>query len=198
MNSPKIDLLFPVRGHAIPLDHGYLLYAALSRALESSGDSWLHDREDVGVHSIRGHYQGKGRLTLTSASRLTVRLPAMLVHKFLVLAGQQLTLGGDSLRVGIPQPRALQATPTLYAHLVTTRNGNDENRFDTEVARQLDEMGIGSVARRGPRRSFTVKDRKVVAHSVLINGLTAEESIRLQDRGLGGRRKLGCGIFLAG
>ncbi len=198
MNSLKIDLLFPLHGHAIPLDHGYVLYAALARALESSGDCWLHDREDVGVHLIRGHYQGKGRLALTAASRLTVRLPATLVHKFLALAGQQLTLGADSLRVGIPQPRALQATPTLYAHLVTTRNGNDENRFDTEIARQLGELGIGCIARRGPRRSFTIKDRKVVAHSVLVNGLTAEESIRLQDKGLGGRRKLGCGIFLAG
>jgi CRISPR-associated protein Cas6 len=198
MNSPKIDLLFPVRGHAIPLDHGYLLYAALSRALESSGDSWLHDREDVGVHLIRGHYQGKGRLALSSASRLTVRLPATLVHKFLVLAGQQLTLGADWLRVGIPQPRALQATPTLYAHLVTTRNGNDEDRFDTEVARQLDELAVRGRPRRGPRRSFTVSGKKVIAHSLLVNGLTAEESIRLQEKGLGGRRKLGCGIFLAG
>jgi CRISPR-associated protein Cas6 len=196
MNSPKIDLLFPLHGHAIPLDHGYVLYAALARALESSGDCWLHNREDVGVHLIRGHYQGKGRLALNAGSRLTVRLPATLVHKFLALAGQQLTLGTDSLRVGIPQPRALQATPTLYAHLVTTRNGNDENRFDTEIAHQLAELAIRGSPQRGPRRSFTIKDRKVVAHTLLVSELTAEESIRLQEHGLGGRRKLGCGVFV--
>jgi len=196
MDSPKIDLLFPLHGHEIPLDHGYALYAALSRALESATDPWLHAQEDVGMHLIRGTYRGKGRLALTPASRIAIRLPASLIHKFLVLAGQQLILGTDSLRLGIPQPRALAPTPALYAHLVTTRNGQDEERFDSEIARQLNELGIEASAQRGPRRSFTVRDKKVVAHTLLVSELTAEESIRLQERGLGGRRKLGCGIFL--
>jgi len=29
-----------------------------------------------------------------------------------------------------------------------------------------------------------------------VNGLTAEESIKLQEIGLGGRRHMGCGIFV--
>ncbi len=196
MELPKIDLLFPLYGHEIPLDHGYTLYAALSRALESAADPWLHAREDVGLHLIRGTYRGKGRLALTAASRIAIRLPAALIHKFLVLAGQQLTLGTDSLRLGIPQPHALAPTPALYAHLVTTRNGQDEERFDREIARQLSELGIEGSTQRGPRRSFAVKDKKVVAHTLLVSELTAEDSIRLQEHGLGGRRKLGCGIFL--
>jgi CRISPR/Cas system CSM-associated protein Csm4 (group 5 of RAMP superfamily) len=28
-----------------------------------------------------------------------------------------------------------------------------------------------------------------------VSELTAEESIRLQEHGLGGRRKMGCGVF---
>lgn len=196
MESPKIDLLFPLHGHEIPLDHGYALYAALSRVLESAADPWLHDEEDVGLHLIRGRYQGKGRLALTPASRIAIRLSAALIPKFLALAGQRLTLRADSVRLGIPQPRALQPTPALYAHLVTTRNGQDEERFDSEIARQLNELGIAGSPQRGPRRSFTVRDKRVVAHTLLVSELSAEESIRLQEHGLGGRRKLGCGIFL--
>ncbi|HCV13129.1 MAG TPA: type I-MYXAN CRISPR-associated protein Cas6/Cmx6 [Candidatus Accumulibacter phosphatis] len=196
MESPRIDLLFPLHGHEIPLDHGYALYAALSHALESATDPWLHTREDVGLHLIRGSYRGKGRLALSPASRIAIRLPVTLVHKFLLLAGQQLTLGTDPLRLGIPQPQALQPAPALYAHLVTTRNGQDESRFDTEMAHQLAELAIRGSPQRGPRRSFTIKDRKVVAHTLLVSELTAEESIRLQEHGLGGRRKLGCGVFV--
>lgn len=196
MESPKIDLLFPLHGQEIPLDHGYALYAALSRALESATDPWLHDQEDVGLHLIRGRYQGKGCLALTPASRIAIRLPAALIHKFLALAGQRLTLGADSVRLGMPQPRALQPTPALYAHLVTTRNGQDEERFDSEIARQLSELEIAGSSQRGPRRSFTVRDKRVVAHTLLVSELTAEESIRLQEHGLGGRRKLGCGVFV--
>lgn len=196
MDAAKLDLHFPLLGREIPLDHGYALYAALSRALEAPDDLWLHGNDDLGVHLIRGRYLGKGRLALAQGSRLTIRLPAGLIPKFLPLAGKQLALGGDALRVGIPQPFALLPAPNLYAHLVTTKNGQDETRFDTEIPRQLEALSIRGKLQRGPRRSFVVKDKKVVAHSLLVTELTAEESIRLQEQGLGGRRKLGCGIFL--
>jgi CRISPR-associated protein Cas6 len=80
--------------------------------------------------------------------------------------------------------------------VVTCRNGQDEARFDAEIARQMDEFGIHGKAQRGPRRTVTIKDKKVVAHTLLVTELTAEESIRVQVAGLGGRRKMGCGIFL--
>ncbi len=43
---------------------------------------------------------------------------------------------------------------------------------------------------------FRIKDKHVVAHTLLVSELTAEETIRLQEEGLGGRRKLGCGVFV--
>lgn len=125
-----------------------------------------------------------------------MRLPVELIPSFLPLAGKSLQLGEDKLRLGIPQPHALQPVPNLYAHLVTTKNGQDEARFDEEIARQLAALGIQGKAQRGPRRTFRIKDKRVVAHTLLVTELTAEESIRLQEAGLGGRRKLGCGVFL--
>lgn len=194
--SQKIDLFFPVHGREIPVDHGYPLFAALSRCLEGPDNPWLHESADIGIHLIRGRYQGQGRLALGPHTRLGVRLPAALIPKLLPLAGKSVQLGGNSLRLGIPQPHALIPAPNLYAHLVTCRNGQDEARFDAEIARQMEGLGIQGQVQRGPRRTFTVKDKKVVAHSLLVTELTAEESIRLQEKGLGGRRKLGCGVFV--
>lgn len=194
--SPKIDLFFPVHGREIPVDHGYPLFAALSRSLEDPDNPWLHESADIGVHLIRGCYQGQGRLALGPRAILGVRLPAALIPKLLPLAGKSIQVDGNSLRVGIPQPHALNPAPNLYAHLVTCRNGQDEGRFDAEIARQMAALNIHGKAQRGPRRTFTVKDKKVVAHSLLVTELTAEESIRLQEAGLGGRRKLGCGMFV--
>lgn len=123
-------------------------------------------------------------------------VPAGFIPKLLPLSGKAIQLGGDTLRIGIPQPHALVPAPNLYAHLATSRNGQDEARFDAEIARQMDALGIRGQVQRGQRRTFTIKDKKVVAHSLLVTELTAEESIRLQEAGLGGRRKVGCGIFL--
>jgi CRISPR-associated protein Cas6 len=36
----------------------------------------------------------------------------------------------------------------------------------------------------------------VVGYALRVNGLTEEGSIRLQEEGLGGRRRMGCGIFV--
>lgn len=191
-----LDLFFPLQGREIPVDHGYLLFAALSRCLEVPDDPWLHESKDVGIHLIRGRYQGLGRLALGPNAKLGVRLPAALIPRLLPLAGKSIDVAGSKLRLGIPQPHALTPVPNLYAHLVTCRNGQDEARFDAEIARQLETLGIRGQIQRGPRRTFTIKDKKVVAHSLLVTELTAEESIRLQEAGLGGRRKMGCGVFV--
>ena len=78
----------------------------------------------------------------------------------------------------------------------TTRNGQCERRFDEEIARQLTGLGITVSAMRGRRRVFRIKDKTVVGYGVRIAGLNATESLRLQEHGLGGRRKMGCGVFV--
>ena len=45
---PSIDLAFRLTGSAVPVDHGYALYAALSRILPE-----IHAAKDVGVQPIR-------------------------------------------------------------------------------------------------------------------------------------------------
>ena len=45
------------------------------------------------------------------------------------------------------------------------------------------------------RRTLKIKDKQVVGFALQVEGLSAEESIRLQEKGLGGRRHFGCGLF---
>jgi CRISPR-associated protein Cas6 len=41
-----------------------------------------------------------------------------------------------------------------------------------------------------------IKEKRVVGFPLRVTGLTAEESITLQEQGLGGRSKMGCGFFM--
>lgn len=192
-----VDLFFHVQGKQVPVDHGYALFSAISRVLETSAeDKWLHDAENVGLVSIRGRYAGEGVLHLGPHARFGLRLPACLIPKVLRLAGKRLDVNGDTLRIGVSTTSALSPAPILYAHIVTTKNGEDENRFDREVQRQLSVLDIKGKPVRGSRRIVTIKDKKVVGYSLLVSELTAQESIRLQEQGLGGRRKMGCGVFV--
>lgn len=191
----KLDLVFPVAGAQLPVDHGYPLYGAISRVLESPGDTWLHETHEVGIHGIRGRFIGRGMMQLGGYSELVIRIPEDWVERFLPLAGRRLEVDGHGLQLGMATTRVLVPGVALYAHRVTTRNGQDAARFDAELAKKLAAAGVRGRVQRGPRRVLRVKDKRVVAHSVLISELDAREAMYLLEQGLGGRRKLGCGVF---
>ncbi len=200
---PYVDLAFRVNGTSLPVDHGYALYAALSRILPE-----IHTADAIGVHAIRGIYNGNGMLLLSDSSRLVIRLPHEDIGTYLKLAGKSLVLNGCRLRVGVCETRVLVPVATLHCRNVTTKNGENPTRFDAEIVRQSASLGIrGKVFRvpkcskggEGPdpsRRILRVKSKRIVGYSVLATELTAEESILLQERGLGGRRRMGCGVFV--
>jgi CRISPR-associated protein Cas6 len=194
--SPVVDVFFGVRGTSVSADHGYALYGAVARVLETRDDAWLHQADQVGLHLLRGAYDPRGLLLLGPRACFGLRLPAALIPKVLALAGKRLVIAGDALRVGVPHVQALRPASVLAARLVTTRNGQDEPRFDCEISRQLSGLGITALAVRGRRRVVRIKDKTVVGYGVRVAGLNVEESLRLQEHGLGGRRKLGCGVFV--
>jgi len=97
---PCVDLAFRVTGNAIPVDHGYALYSAISRLVPE-----LHNAREIGIHPIRGRYVGAGKLHLTPASRLVIRLPDDRIRPFLKLGGKGLDVDDHLLRVGVPETR---------------------------------------------------------------------------------------------
>ena len=203
-----LDVFFRVVGTQVPSDHGYALFSALSRILETEDDRWLHGNPHVGLHTIRGVNLGIGRRSVGPDARFGLRLPSDLLPRSLKLAGKSLDLDGCKLRVGVGQARALTPTATLHCRVATTRNGDDPARFDAEVARQAATLGIpgkvfrtsaGAARRDGrdpSRRIVRVKGKRIVGHAMLARELTDEESVLLQERGIGGRRRMGCGVFV--
>ena len=196
-----IDLSFPiVATKPVPADHGYHLYAALSNALPV-----LHQHNGIGVHPIRGTQIGNRMLQLTDRSALVLRVPDGRIGEFIQLAGKQLRLGEHSFRVGVPRVFALTPAPALRSRLVTIKNGTDAERFSKEVRRKLDAFGVAAEAQvaLGKRRTIRIKDKEVVGYEVIIEALTAEESLAIQENQVQGapelgwsRRHMGCAVFV--
>ena len=190
---PCVDLAFRLTGATIPVDHGYALYAAISRLLPD-----LHADKDIGIHPVRGRYVGDGNLHLTSASHLTVRLPDDRIQAVLKLAGKTLAVDGRRLRVGVPETRALRRTAVLYSRLVTIKGFMEPDPFLAAAKRQLESLGVSAHIVVGQRRTLRVKDKQVVGFEVFASQLDAQASLRLQETGLGGRHHMGCGVFVPG
>jgi len=212
MSLEQVDLLFPITGKSkLAADHSYSLYAALSNSSRIPG---LHDAHDIGVFPIANLERlGDGRARLGTHSRLRMRLPASQLSNVVHLAGQTLNVDGAQLRVGAPRVLPLQPASVLRSGLVLIKSaGNSGNeltaeRFLDAARRQLVEQQIGGqpgipTHPTGPeagqpiRRVRRLKGHSLVGYPLLVDGLTADESIRLQVQGLGGKRKMGCGLFL--
>ena len=112
----KVDLAFSiVCPHAVPADHGYLLYSAVLRALPE-----VRQADGFGIHPIGGRQLGGRTLQLTERSRLVIRTDAEQITRFLPLAGKPLQLLDRTLRIGIPQVRAVPAV-ALRSRLITIK-----------------------------------------------------------------------------
>lgn len=198
-----VELVFPVRGELVPADHAYALYGALSWAVPA-----FHEA-DSGLRfaPLAAGGAGRGMLNLGDASRLLVRLPSERIPDALPLAGKKLDLGGGSIRLGVPSVRGLVPSSSLLARLVTFKHAEEAEPFLESARKFLTEKGVGGepsipLIESGPhqgkprRKVIRIKDKTVVGYSLLVEGLTAEESLKLQEEGLGGRTKMGCGFFV--
>ncbi len=188
---PHIDLAFRLNGSTVPVDHGYALYAALSRVVPE-----IHEAKALGVQPIRGMYNGNGKLQLMDFSRLILRLPDDRIRSYLKLAGKRLDVDEHPLSVGVPEVRMLLPAARLRARLVTIKGFLEEADFLEAVQRKLQSLDVTCEATLGQRRTFRVKDKQVVGFELFVTQLTAEESLTLQENGLGGRRRMGCGVFV--
>jgi CRISPR-associated protein Cas6 len=199
----QIDVAFPVQGELLPADHAYLLYAALSRCVPKFHD----EAAKVRFAPVTGPRAEKGTIRIVTWSRLRVRLPAEAIGLALPLAGQSLELGGHRVMLRAPTVSALVPAATLRAKVVTFKNATAPEQFLATCRWKLDQLGVagepgipltesGNRAGEPRRRVVRVKGRRIVGYALQVTGLTAEESLLLQEHGLGGRCRLGCGFFL--
>jgi len=195
MNTP-IDLAFHcLSAETLAADHAYALYGAISRILPA-----FHGANGYALHPIRGRQVGSRRMTLTPASRLTLRLPADRIGEALPLAGKTLRIGDATVQVGVPEVRPLIPAPALRSRLVTIKGFFEPDPFQAAVRRQLksDTLAVSETATITivRKRTLRIKDREIIGFETILEGLTAEESLRVQEFGVGGRRHLGCGVFV--
>jgi CRISPR-associated protein Cas6 len=208
---PIVDVSFGLHGDHIPVDHGYHLLSAVSEQIPE-----IHGDREVGLHPVAGRFLGNRLMALTRQSRLTIRVSSDRIAQVLPLAGKVLRVGEGQVRVGVPQTHSLVPSARLYSRLVIIKGFMEPDSFLDAAKRQLEDLKIKGklflveqpeVARsnkgrqtgsRSPylRRTIRIRDKEVVGFALRAEELTAEESIRLQEEGIGGRRRFGCGIFI--
>lgn len=185
-----VELHFPFTGATLPSDQGYALYGAISCLIPET-----HEADWLAIETIPGTARGDGTTQLDREASLKIRIPQEHVSLLLKLAGKRLELNSHAIRLGAPQIFLLEPSPQLYARIVTIKGFTEPEPFLDAVCRKLDELGVTGEPAIGPRRVVKVGNHTIVGFGLAIHELSDEGSIILQEQGLGGRRRMGCGIF---
>jgi CRISPR-associated protein Cas6 len=197
-----LDAAFGVRGDLIAAEHHYPLLGALSDLVPE-----FHlEGAELRFAPINGEREGKGTIRLSDRSRLRVRLPVDRIALILPLVGRTIRIGDHPVTLGVPTVAPLTPAPTVAARTVTFKNSTEPEQFLTVARRKLNELGVagepgiplireGERAGQPRRRILRIKGRQIVGYSLQVEGLTADESLLLQEKGLGGRCRMGCGFF---
>lgn len=196
--TPYVVVQFPVQGGQLPTDHGQALYSAITKQLPALRDSpWL------GIELLSGISWREGVVVLpTRGASLRLRIPADRYGDVLPLAGRCLDVAGQPVRLGIPTARPLQPARSLYARVVTIKDFEEPEPFLEAAGRQLCGLGLKAdpelpIDEQGHFRRHIVKIHgcSVTGFSLVAHGLNDDDSLRLQNLGIGGYRAMGCGIF---
>jgi len=210
---PIAELSFHLRGTPLPSDNGYMVYRAVAGIVP-----WVAEpaQIDLAIVPIQGSPHG-GYIHLTRVSRLAFRLQAEDTEKLLPLSDQRLVVEAATLNLGSPTEYRLRPVPGLASPFVVAeyhRYSDDvlewlKAEFLTLDIRSVPALRLrhgrsASPAEQG-RRSFDcpcerhhrqIEGRSIVGWEVQVFGLAPEESVRLQERGIGPGRRYGCGVFM--
>lgn len=187
----RVDLAFPVEGRSLPRDHRTLLAAALAEHLP-----WLAATPGSGMHRLNVVAGGGAEVLLSARTRLLLRVPRERAEEVATaLTGAALPVGGTTLRLGRPVQRELLPHRTLYAHFVAAPD-DDELHFLAMVDAELGSLGVACRPVCGRRQSMPRGAGALPGFSLLLDGLTPADALRVLETGLGAHRGMGCGLFV--
>ncbi|MDP3276718.1 MAG: type I-MYXAN CRISPR-associated protein Cas6/Cmx6 [Deltaproteobacteria bacterium] len=193
----RVDVVLRAVGERVGVDHGYALFGAIASAC---GDD-LHGAWWLAIAGLRGVTRSKGELGLsTPGCELRLRVTPERIAWATQLAGKELSVRGDTVLLGTSQVYELRPSRTLRARVVTTKvhgDLSDSEVFRKSIGERVRELGVRARVELGERRVVRVSDGLVVGYQVTLHELSDADSLKVLYAGVGGRRRFGCGVFMA-
>jgi CRISPR-associated protein Cas6 len=185
------DIQFDLVGAEIPADHGYPLFRELAVHLP-----WLVDTPGVAVHPVHGAPSGRNdNLVINRRVKLVLRVPKERIGDMPALVGKRIDPGAGPLVIGALKERPLIPYTTLYAHFVDMGDA-DEIVFLATASRELANLSIPAGMICGKRRKMMTPEGSIEGFSLMLHDVKLDQSLQIQEHGLGGHRGYGCGIFI--
>lgn len=197
--SRMIDVAFKIQCKTLPYDHA----CDLSKAITSKMP-WLLEDKLIGIHTLHGPESGNGwvrsekeEIFLSKRTRLVLRISRSDANKAKELEGENINVLGNNIKIGKSNTKTFLVVRDLICRCVLCDKEQDEEDFLLDIKKELFTHGVPiKKAICGKAKSITINGKNRFTRSLMIADLSKENSILLQDIGIGDGRIFGCGIFL--
>ena len=197
--SRMIDVAFKIQCKTLPYDHA----CDLSKAITSKMP-WLLKDKLIGIHTLHGPESGNGwvrsekeEIFLSKRTRLILRISRSDANKAKELEGENINVLGNNIKIGQSNTKTFLVVRDLISRCVLCDKEQDEEDFLLDIKKELFTHGVPiKKAICGKAKSITINGENRFTRSLMIADLSKENSILLQDIGIGDGRIFGCGIFL--
>jgi CRISPR-associated protein Cas6 len=196
-----VDIVYQINCRALPVDHAWALSQAVRTVLP-----WLEEEPTAGVHPIHVADSGNGwmrpenaddLLCLSRRTKLVLRVPRARIDAAQTLVGKQLDVAGHALHVDKATLRPLSSITTIFSRYVVSAEGLDETAFLQAALQEMAALGVRPKKMLcGIEKVIATPSQSVHTRSLMLAELNQQESVTLQQHGLGPLRHLGCGLFI--
>lgn len=199
------DVVFRIDCAKLPVDHATSLANAICEIAPL-----IDECSSAGIHPVHvaGSQNGWERpdrvdefLLLSKRTRLRIRVNVELASTLIsLLSGVTLDVSGSPMHILSGQSRTLFSTSTLYcryAFFEALDNTENESMFLQSIIDQCEQMNFSPTkVLCGKQHRVSTNNGQRLTRSVLFAEVPAEQSLTLQQTGLGDGRTMGCGLLI--
>jgi CRISPR-associated protein Cas6 len=203
--AQTVEVAFRIDCARLPVDHAAELAHTLCAILP-----WLSALPLTGIQAVHvaGSQNGWERpasgewLILSKRTRLRIRIQREHAGELIrALQNQRLSINGQQMLIISSNTRELVPTSTLFSRYTCFNKPavqlESESQFVSRVVAECEKTGVTPTKLLcGKTQAVDTPQGQVTTRSVLLADIPAEQSIQLQDHGIGDLRLQGCGVLI--
>ena len=198
-NSDMAELSFSVDCKELPYDHAYELSSAILNLVPE-----IENDKRNAIQTLHGPMSGNGwvrpdseNIPLSKRAKLIMRINKNQLNDIKGIEGKEIMLFGNALKIGPSKVKNFLVVKDLFCRFVMSDDKTSEDDFLNKIQNELKGLNINiRKALCGKSMVISFGKKTLYTRSLMIADLSKEESLKLQEEGVGDKKLYGCGIFL--
>ena len=197
--SDMAELSFSVDCRELPYDHAYELSSEILKLVPEI----KNDKRNA-IQTLHGPMSGNGwvrpdseNIPLSKRAKLIMRINKNQLDDIKNIEGKEIKLFGNTLKIGRSKVKSFLVVKDLFCRFVMSEHEISEDDFLNKIQNELRGLNI-NIRKALCGRSMVISfgETSLYTRSLMIADLSKEESLKLQEEGVGDKKLYGCGIFL--